>query len=156
VWAAFWFLQYRTPPDRLFSSPQRRLNDLHTIQLCKKVRNKYQNVRKTILKKKETEKFLNIDGEWLDFCVPCSLAIHFDLTSQVLRVFAINLFSQLASFVWWVQNLIVEDWEVKGQTQTDGMCWLHFTLANVKCILVSGLRVIDNGCVCKNICLFGL
>lgn len=58
----------------------------------------------------------------------------------------INLFSQLASFVWRVQNLIVEDWEVEGQTQTDGMCWLHFTLANVKCILVSGLRVIDNGC----------
>lgn len=57
----------------------------------------------------------------------------------------INLFSQLASLVWRIQNLIIEDWEVKCKTQADWMCWLHFTLANVKCILVSGLRIVNNG-----------
>lgn len=87
----------------------------------------------------------------LKWFISCNCTLHlpcFDLFWFALLCFVccfINLFSQLASLVWRIQNLIIEDWEVKCKTQADWMCWLHFTLANVKCILVSGLGIVNNG-----------
>lgn len=54
-------------------------------------------------------------------------------------------FGQLAGLVRRVENLIEEDGEVEGQTQTDGVCGLHLILADVKRCLVSLLRVGDDG-----------
>lgn len=80
----------------------------------------------------------------------CTLHLFALLFACQTLLFIINLFSQLASLVWRIQNLIIEDWEVKCKTQADWMCWLHFTLANVKCILVSGLGIVNNGWIVFN------
>lgn len=55
------------------------------------------------------------------------------------------LLRQLTSFVRWIQYLVVEDWKVKRQTQSNGMCGLHFAFTNFKGILVCGLAVIHYG-----------
>lgn len=59
-------------------------------------------------------------------------------------------FGQLASLFRWVDNFIVEDREVKSQAETDGMCGLHFFGADIQCLLVGLLWVIDDGFTKKN------
>ena len=55
------------------------------------------------------------------------------------------LFGKLARLVRSIQDFIVEDGEVKGQTKTDRMSWLHFVLSNVEGFLVRMLGLVDNG-----------
>jgi hypothetical protein len=43
----------------------------------------------------------------------------------------------MASLVWRVQNLVVEDGEVEGKTKTDWVGWCKVSLSNFGCILVS-------------------
>lgn len=51
------------------------------------------------------------------------------------------LFGKVASLVWRAENLVVEDRKVQGEAQVNGVCWLHLTLAQIKCLLVGFLRV---------------
>lgn len=42
-----------------------------------------------------------------------------------------NLLSKIACAVWWVQDLIIENWEVKGKTQPYGVSWSQLSQSNV-------------------------
>lgn len=44
--------------------------------------------------------------------------------------------SQAAGLFRIVEDFIVEDREVEGQTEPNGVCWLHLPFANVKRLLV--------------------
>lgn len=48
-----------------------------------------------------------------------------------------SLLSEVASLVWGVQDLIVEDGEVEGKTKADGVCWGKVSLSNFGSHLVS-------------------
>lgn len=65
--------------------------------------------------------------------------------SFVRSQFVDHLFRQLTGLVGRVEDLVVEDGKVEGQTQSDWMCGLHFALADLERILVGRLRVIDDG-----------
>ena len=54
------------------------------------------------------------------------------------------LLGELTGLVWTVQDLVVKHGEVESQTQSDRMSWLHFGLADLKSVLVSFLRVIND------------
>ena len=60
---------------------------------------------------------------------------HGKVTTFFVRQFA-DRFSQFTGFLWRVEDLIVEDGEVKCQAQADGMCGVHLSLADVKRFLV--------------------
>ena len=55
-----------------------------------------------------------------------------------------DLLCQLAGLVGGVEDLVVEDGEVEGETQPDGVGWLHLTFADLKRVLVGLLRVVNN------------
>lgn len=50
--------------------------------------------------------------------------------------------SQSAGLLRRVEDFVVEDGEVEGQAQPDGVCWLHVLLADVEGLLVGLLRVL--------------
>ena len=54
------------------------------------------------------------------------------------------LFSQVASTVGCIENFIIENGKVQSKAQTNGVCWLHLILGNVKCIVVRTLRFFDD------------
>lgn len=54
------------------------------------------------------------------------------------------LFCQMASTVGCVENFIIENGKVQSKAQTNGVCWLHLILGNVKCIVVRTLRFFDD------------
>lgn len=60
-----------------------------------------------------------------------------------------HLLGQRARLLWRVEDFIIEDGEVEGQAQPDGVCWLHVLLADVKGILVGLLRVLHSVCTTK-------
>lgn len=47
---------------------------------------------------------------------------------------------------WRIDNLVVEHREVERQAQANGMCRLHLALADVECLLVRLLRVLNYRC----------
>ena len=53
-----------------------------------------------------------------------------------------HLLGQRAGLLGRVEDFVVEDGEVEGQAQPDGVCWLHVLLADVEGVLVSLLRVL--------------
>lgn len=53
-----------------------------------------------------------------------------------------HLLGQRAGLLGRVEDFIVEDGEVEGQAQPDGVCWLHVLLADVEGVLVGLLRVL--------------
>ncbi len=53
-----------------------------------------------------------------------------------------NLLSQMTSPIGWIQDLIVEHGKVEGQTQPDGVGWLHLGAGHFKRFLVWSLRVV--------------
>ena len=55
-----------------------------------------------------------------------------------------RLLSKLTCLVGTVEDLVVEDGEVKSQAEPDGMGWLHLGLADLKCVLVSFLGIVNN------------
>ena len=55
-----------------------------------------------------------------------------------------HLFGQLAGLVGAVEDLVVEDGEVEGQPEADGVGRLHLALTDLKSVLVGFLRVVDN------------
>lgn len=59
--------------------------------------------------------------------------------------FETDLFSELAGFLRWIEDLVIEDREVESQTQPNWVRRLHFGLADFKSILIRLLRVVDNG-----------
>lgn len=59
----------------------------------------------------------------------------------MLLVFTSYRLSQAAGLVRIVEDFIVEHREVEGQTEPDGVCWLHLPFANVKRLLVRLLGV---------------
>ena len=54
------------------------------------------------------------------------------------------LFSELTRLVRTIQYLVVEHGEVQSQTQPDGVGGLHFWFTDLKSVLVSLLRVVNN------------
>ena len=55
-----------------------------------------------------------------------------------------DLLGQLAGLVGGVEDLVVEDGEVEGEAQPDGVGWLHLPFADLKGVLVGLLRVVNN------------
>ena len=55
-----------------------------------------------------------------------------------------DLLCQVASSVGGVEDLVIENGEIEGQTQPDGVGGLHLTLADLKGVLVGLLRVVNN------------
>lgn len=53
-----------------------------------------------------------------------------------------HLLGQRAGLLWRVQDLVVEDGEVEGQAEPDGVRGLHVLLADVEGLLVGLLRVL--------------
>ena len=51
---------------------------------------------------------------------------------------------ELASLLWRVEDLVVEDGEVEGEAQPDGVGGLHLTFADLEGVLVGLLRVVNN------------
>jgi hypothetical protein len=56
---------------------------------------------------------------------------------------AIDLLSELASFFWRVEDLIVEYGEVECETEADGVRRGHFTFADLERLLVRLLTVLN-------------
>ena len=52
------------------------------------------------------------------------------------------LLGQVASLIWRIENLIVKDREVEGETKADGMCWSQVSLGNFRRILVGFQRFV--------------
>jgi len=52
----------------------------------------------------------------------------------------------MASLVWCVKDLVVEDREVEGKTKSDWMCWGEVCLSNFGSGLVS-LKGLVSGCL---------
>jgi len=48
----------------------------------------------------------------------------------------------MASLVWGVEDLIVKDREVEGETKTDGVCWSKIGLGNLRSNFISLQRLI--------------
>ncbi len=61
-----------------------------------------------------------------------------------------SLLSQVASLVGGVQDLVIEDGEVQGQTKTNWVCWGEIGLSNFGSILVSLKRLVR-----RSLSLFG-
>ena len=55
-----------------------------------------------------------------------------------------DLLGKLAGLVGGVEDLVVEDGEVEGETQSDGVGGLHLPFADLKGVLVGLLRVVNN------------
>ena len=55
-----------------------------------------------------------------------------------------DLLGQLAGLVGGIEDLVVEDGEVEGETQSDGVGGLHLPFADLKGVLVCLLRVVNN------------
>ena len=55
-----------------------------------------------------------------------------------------DLLGQLAGLVGGVEDLVVEDGEVEGEAQPDGVGGLHLTFADLEGVLVGLLRVVNN------------
>lgn len=53
-----------------------------------------------------------------------------------------HLLGQRAGLLGRVEDFIIEDGEVEGQAQPDGVRWLHVLLADVEGVLVGLLRVL--------------
>jgi hypothetical protein len=53
-----------------------------------------------------------------------------------------SLLRQVASLIGGVQDLVIEDREVQGQTKTDWVCWGEISLSNFGSILVSFKRLV--------------
>lgn len=60
----------------------------------------------------------------------------------VNRELRTHLLGQRAGLLGRVEDFVVEDGEVEGQAQPDGVCWLHVLLADVEGVLVGLLRVL--------------
>lgn len=60
-----------------------------------------------------------------------------------------HLLGQRAGLLGRVEDFVVEDGEVEGQAQPDGVCWLHVLLADVEGLLVGLLRVLHRVCTTK-------
>lgn len=56
-----------------------------------------------------------------------------------------SLLSKMASLVWGVEDLIVENGEVEGKTQSDGVSWGKVGLRNLSGSLVSLERLVGGG-----------
>lgn len=67
----------------------------------------------------------------------------------VLLVTCSNRLGKVAGLLGRVENLIVEDREVESQTKPYGVRGLHVFLADLKCILVSLLRVVNCGWIMR-------
>lgn len=52
---------------------------------------------------------------------------------------------QLTGLLRWVDDLVVEDGEVKSEAEADGMSRLHFVVADFQGLLVGFLWVVDDG-----------
>lgn len=63
-----------------------------------------------------------------------------------------HLLSQSAGLLWRVEDFVVEDGEVQGQAQTDGVCRLHVLLADFEGVLIGQLGVINCVCTGTNTC----
>ncbi len=57
-------------------------------------------------------------------------------------MFCTHQLGQSAGLLGRVEDFVVEDGEVEGQAQPDGVCWLHVLLADVEGLLVGLLRVL--------------
>ena len=69
-------------------------------------------------------------------------------------IYPTNLFGQFASLVWFVLYLVVEDREVEGQPQSDGVSWLELGTGKLGSRFVSFLRAFHNFCgVCVRVCV---
>ena len=53
-------------------------------------------------------------------------------------------FGQLAGLLRRVEDLVVKDWEIQCEAQSDGMRWLHVRLADVVGILIGLLGVFND------------
>jgi hypothetical protein len=53
-----------------------------------------------------------------------------------------GLLGEMACLVGRVQDLIVENGEVEGETKTDWVCWRKVGLSNLSCVLVSLKRLV--------------
>ena len=53
-----------------------------------------------------------------------------------------NLLGQMTSPIGRIQDLVVENGKVEGQTQPDRVCWLHLGAGHFKRFLVRSLRVV--------------
>lgn len=62
------------------------------------------------------------------------------------KVLFTHLLGQRAGLLRRVEDFVVEDGEVEGQAQSDGVCWLHVLLADVEGFLVGLLRVLHRVC----------
>jgi hypothetical protein len=51
----------------------------------------------------------------------------------------------MASLVWGIEDLIVEDGEVEGKTQSDWVRWGKVSLSDLSCGLVSLKRLVCGG-----------
>ena len=49
--------------------------------------------------------------------------------------FKTDLLRELTGLVWTVEDFVVEDGEVEGEPEPDGVGGLHLTLADIKCVL---------------------
>lgn len=78
-----------------------------------------------------------------------------------------NLFSQMASSGWWIDNFVIENGKVESQSQPNRMSWLHFRLWYVKGFLISFLRILNyafclsahktivfSACACDLFCVY--
>lgn len=62
---------------------------------------------------------------------------------HVFLRYSADRFCQFTGFFRRVQDLVVEDREVKRQAQAYGMCGMHLLLAFIKCLLVRFLRAFN-------------
>jgi hypothetical protein len=53
-----------------------------------------------------------------------------------------RLLSQVACLIWRIENLVVEDGEIEGKAQTDGVCWGEVSVCNFSSCLVSLKRLV--------------
>ena len=53
-----------------------------------------------------------------------------------------SLLGKMASLIWGVQDLVVENGEVEGKTKTDWVSWCKVSLSNFSCVLVSLKRLV--------------
>ena len=62
----------------------------------------------------------------------------FNISNSIIK----SLLSKMAGLVRRVQDLIVEDGEVKGETKADWVCWCEISLCNLGGVLVGLKRLV--------------
>lgn len=82
----------------------------------------------------------------VSLCITLScLTLNTQIRTVTCVVLWIYIFGQLTGLIRWVEDLIVENGEIEGETETDWVCGLHFFFADVKGFLVGSLWVFNDG-----------